>query len=82
MPEVYRADHLGSLLRSPELLQSKPNLNEGQITTDNLREIEDNAILEALQNQRQVGIGIFTEFICAYHGWAYDSGVRRLSAAG
>lgn len=76
MPEVYQADHLGSLLRPPELLQSRADLNEGQITTDNLREIEDNAILEALQIQCHVGIGIFAEFICVYHGWAYDSGGR------
>ena len=23
-----------------------------------------------------MGIGIFTELICAYHGWAYDNGGR------
>ena len=73
MPEVYRADHLGSLHRPPELLQSRVDLNEGQITTDTLREIEDNAILEALQIQRQVGNW---HLFASIYGWAYDSGGR------
>ena len=61
LPEVYRADHLGSLLRPPELLKARADLNEGHITPGNLREIEDKAILDALEMQCQVGMRIFTD---------------------
>jgi 5-methyltetrahydropteroyltriglutamate--homocysteine methyltransferase len=67
----YRADHVGSLLRPPELLQARAAYEQGRMTLAQLRQIEDQAILAALEMQRQVGIDVFT-----------DGEYRRLSWSG
>jgi 5-methyltetrahydropteroyltriglutamate--homocysteine methyltransferase len=67
----YRADHIGSLLRPPELLQARAAYEQGRMTLAQLRQIEDQAILAALDMQRQVGIDVFT-----------DGEYRRLSWSG
>jgi 5-methyltetrahydropteroyltriglutamate--homocysteine methyltransferase len=46
---MYRADHVGSLLRPPELLAAR--------TT----ELEDKSILHVLERQREMGFRIFTD---------------------
>jgi 5-methyltetrahydropteroyltriglutamate--homocysteine methyltransferase len=61
MAPAYRADHVGSLLRPPELLEAREAYNEKRITLEQLREAEDEAILEALDLQRQAGIDIFSD---------------------
>ena len=61
MAEVYRADHVGSLLRPPELLVARDSHDSGQLSLEQLREIEDQAILQALEMQRQVGIDVFSD---------------------
>jgi 5-methyltetrahydropteroyltriglutamate--homocysteine methyltransferase len=61
MATPYRADHIGSLLRPPELLQAREAHADGRITLAQLRQIEDQAILDALALQRQVGLDVFTD---------------------
>lgn len=61
MASVYRADHVGSLLRPPELLQARTEHDAGRISAEQLRDVEDAAVLRALELQRSVGIDIFTE---------------------
>jgi 5-methyltetrahydropteroyltriglutamate--homocysteine methyltransferase len=58
---VYRADHVGSLLRPSELLKARADHAEGRIGLGQLREIEDRTILDALEMQRQIGIDVFTD---------------------
>ncbi len=58
---TYRADHVGSLLRPPELLAARDAYQAGRITLEQLREAEDQAILKALELQREVGLDIFTD---------------------
>jgi 5-methyltetrahydropteroyltriglutamate--homocysteine methyltransferase len=70
MAGEYRADHVGSLLRPPELLEAKTAFNEGKISADQLREAEDQAVLKALEAQRAAGIGIFTEGEYRRSGWS------------
>jgi 5-methyltetrahydropteroyltriglutamate--homocysteine methyltransferase len=57
----FRADHLGSLLRPPELLAARVAHKEGRLNEEGLRAAEDAAVLTALDLQRQVGLGIFTD---------------------
>jgi 5-methyltetrahydropteroyltriglutamate--homocysteine methyltransferase len=57
----YRADHIGSLLRPPELLQARAAYDQGRMTLAQLRQSEDTAILQALALQRQVGIDVYTD---------------------
>ena len=56
-----RADNVGSLLRPPQLLEARAGLREGRVDHNEVRAIEDRAILTALELQRSVGIDIFTD---------------------
>jgi 5-methyltetrahydropteroyltriglutamate--homocysteine methyltransferase len=58
---TYRADHVGSLLRPPELLAAREAFSRGRIGWEQLREAEDRAILTALDLQREVGLDVFTD---------------------
>jgi 5-methyltetrahydropteroyltriglutamate--homocysteine methyltransferase len=71
---TYRADHVGSLLRPPELLQARTDFAEGRIDADQLRGVEDHCVLMALELQREVGISVFTEGEYRRAGWS--TGVR------
>ena len=61
MTKIIRADQVGSLLRPPELLQARTAYQQGRLTAEQLRQMEDNAILDALEMQKQVGIDIFSD---------------------
>ena len=70
MPGTYRADHVGSLLRPPELLQARADHAEGRISEDELHQVEDAAIQRALEMQREVGISIVTDGEYRRSGWS------------
>ena len=57
----FRADQVGSLLRPPEVLEARTSYNNAGISLEQLREIEDKAILDTLSLQRQAGINVFTD---------------------
>ena len=80
MASRYRADHVGSLLRPPELLQAREEHRQNRITADQLREAEDDAVLKALDVQREAGIDVFTEGEYRRSGWstAYRDSVEPL----
>ena len=75
MVTPYRADHVGSLLRPPELLEARVHFNAGRITQEQLKEVEDACVLKALELQKQAGLGIFTEGEYRRAGWS--SGLRQ-----
>ncbi|HXV49307.1 MAG TPA: 5-methyltetrahydropteroyltriglutamate--homocysteine S-methyltransferase [Candidatus Binatia bacterium] len=52
----FRANHVGSLLRPPELLQARDKRQKGEITAAQLREVEDRAIRDAVKMQEDVGM--------------------------
>jgi len=70
MPQPFRADHVGSLLRRPELLQARQDFNEKRISAEQLRDAEDKAVLKALELQKEVRIGVFTEGEYRRSGWS------------
>jgi 5-methyltetrahydropteroyltriglutamate--homocysteine methyltransferase len=57
----FRADHVGSLLRPPEIKQARDDFFDGVISRDQLTAIEDRCILEALAMQRQTGISVLSD---------------------
>ena len=69
---TYRADHVGSLLRPPEVLQAHADYAAQRISQDERRTIEDRAILNALDLQKQVGLDIFTDGEYRRGNWAGD----------
>ena len=58
MAAEYRADQVGSLLRPAELLAARDAAGNGEISTEELRRLEDRSVLEALEMQLQTGIGV------------------------
>ena len=57
----YRAEQVGSLLRPPDLLQARAAHSEGRGSAEDLRAREDEAILQALERQRQIGMDILSD---------------------
>ena len=49
MATIYRTNHVGSLVRPEKLLQARDACKAGRITLEDLRAIEDEAILEAVE---------------------------------
>src|SRR5262245_49940376 len=72
MDGICRADHVGSLLRSAELLAARAAYTEGRLGLDGLRAAEDRAILDALALQRDVGLGVFTDGELRRLSWLSD----------
>jgi 5-methyltetrahydropteroyltriglutamate--homocysteine methyltransferase len=57
----FRADHVGSLLRPPELLRAREDRAAGRISVEELRAVEDTAIAQVVQMQRDVGLQSATD---------------------
>jgi methionine synthase II (cobalamin-independent) len=70
LAKTYRADHVGSLLRPPELLAARTSFNEGKISREQLKEAEDASVLKALDAQKRAGLEIFTEGEYRRSGWS------------
>lgn len=57
----FRADHVGSLLRPPALLAMRGRFQKGEITAEELRAAEDEAIRDAVKKQEAVGLQSITD---------------------
>ncbi|HVP75015.1 MAG TPA: cobalamin-independent methionine synthase II family protein [Gaiellaceae bacterium] len=57
----FHADHVGSLLRPPALLEARRRLEAGMIDPEELRAVEDEAIAAAVKMQREAGFDIYTD---------------------
>jgi 5-methyltetrahydropteroyltriglutamate--homocysteine methyltransferase len=57
----FRADHVGSLLRPPSLLEARRLREAGQIDADVLRLAEDVAIADAATAQEDAGVDVVTD---------------------
>jgi 5-methyltetrahydropteroyltriglutamate--homocysteine methyltransferase len=72
MKSIDRADHVGSLLRPPELLRARASFAEGKLDQQQLLEIEDRAILEALDRQNAAGLDRVTDGEFRRGSWLTD----------
>jgi 5-methyltetrahydropteroyltriglutamate--homocysteine methyltransferase len=68
----FRADHVGSFLRPPELLKARQSFAEGQISAENLREIEDGAIRDVVALQEDLGFQSATDGEFRRTSWHMD----------
>ncbi len=68
----FRADHVGSLLRPPELLRARGEAAEGTITHEELRAVENAAIADAVRLQRDVGLRAVTDGEFRRASWHMD----------
>ena len=72
MPGTYRADHVGSLLRPAEVKEARSAFREGRLVLSELQDIEDQAIVNALERQRAAGMQIFTDGEFRRTGFQHD----------
>jgi 5-methyltetrahydropteroyltriglutamate--homocysteine methyltransferase len=72
MPPPFRADHVGSLLRPPALLQARADRAAGTITADELRAVEDDAIRDVVKMQADVGLQSATDGEFRRSSWHMD----------
>jgi 5-methyltetrahydropteroyltriglutamate--homocysteine methyltransferase len=68
----FRADHVGSLLRPPALLQAREDFAQGRIEADALRAVEDEAIREAVRKQEEAGLRSATDGEFRRASWHMD----------
>ncbi len=68
----FRADHVGSLLRPPELLRARQEATAGRISADELKDAEDAAIAEVVRRQQEVGLRAATDGELRRESWHMD----------
>src|SRR6202789_2690109 len=68
----FRADHVGSLLRPPRLLQARDEFAAGRLSADDLRAVEDEAITDVVAMQEEVGLQSATDGEFRRASWHMD----------
>jgi 5-methyltetrahydropteroyltriglutamate--homocysteine methyltransferase len=68
----FRADHVGSLLRPPELLRARDEFAAGRLTPEQLRAAEDDAVRAVVKMQRDVGLQSATDGEFRRSSWHMD----------
>jgi 5-methyltetrahydropteroyltriglutamate--homocysteine methyltransferase len=68
----FRADHVGSLLRPPELLRAREGFAAGSISAEELRSAEDEAIGSVVKMQEDVGLRTATDGEFRRASWHMD----------
>lgn len=61
MPPPFRAEHIGSLLRPAALREAHRRHIAGEITTDQLHEVQDDCIRAVVRRQEEVGLQAVTD---------------------
>jgi methionine synthase II (cobalamin-independent) len=68
----FRADHVGSLLRPKQVLHARDEFARGEISADQLTQIEDEAIREIIRMQGEVGLKSVTDGELRRQSWHMD----------
>jgi 5-methyltetrahydropteroyltriglutamate--homocysteine methyltransferase len=68
----FRADHVGSLLRPPQLASARALFREGRIDADALRATEDDAVRHVIALQREAGLRTVTDGELRRSSWHMD----------
>ena len=72
MKRNIRAEHVGSLLRPPELLRARAEHEQGRLDAASLRSMEDRAIEDAIRRQRDIGLDILSDGELRRGSWLTD----------
>ncbi len=68
----FRADHVGSILRTAPVKQARAKHEKKQITDAQLKEIEDREIVKIIQKQEEVGLKAITDGEFRRSWWHFD----------
>jgi 5-methyltetrahydropteroyltriglutamate--homocysteine methyltransferase len=82
----YRADEVGSLLRTAPLKEARAKREKGEITPAQLKAVEDEEIRKIIRKQEDVGLRLATDGEFRRSWWHFDffwhlTGVERIQAA-
>ena len=81
----FRADHVGSLLRTVPLKEARAKRAKGEIDAAALQAVEDREIEKIVRKQEEVGLRLATDGEFRRSWWHFDffwglQGVERISA--
>jgi 5-methyltetrahydropteroyltriglutamate--homocysteine methyltransferase len=68
----FRADHVGSLLRPPELVAARREHEAGRLGDEELRAVQDAAVANAVRMQEEVGLRVATDGELRRSSWLTD----------
>ena len=68
----FKADHVGSLLRPESLLNARDEYKNGEITAEQLREVENQEIKRIVDKQIEVGLQAVTDGEFRRTWWHFD----------
>ena len=57
----FRADHVGSILRSAAIKEARAKREEGKISADELKHVEDREIEKIVKKQEEIGLNLATD---------------------
>src|SRR6266699_3361467 len=72
MAPPFRADHVGSLLRPPDLLRARAEHQAGPTSAGELRRVEDQAIRDVVWMQEEIGLQGVTDGEFRRGSWHMD----------
>ena len=68
----FRADHVGSLLRTGPLKDARTRRDKGEITAAELKAVEDQEIRRIIQRQEEAGLKLVTDGEFRRSWWQFD----------
>jgi 5-methyltetrahydropteroyltriglutamate--homocysteine methyltransferase len=68
----YRADHVGSFLRTAPIKQAREKHEKGQISGAELKTVEDGEIEKLIKKQEEVGLQLATDGEFRRSWWHFD----------
>ena len=68
----FRADHVGSLLRPAPLKEARAKREKGEITAEQLKQVEDREIEKVIKKQEDVGLKLATDGEFRRSWWQFD----------
>src|SRR5512140_1188100 len=68
----FRADHVGSILRTAPVKDARAKREKGEISAAQLKEVEDREIIKIIQKQEEVGLKAITDGEFRRSWWHFD----------
>ncbi len=68
----FRADHVGSILRTAPVKQARTQREKGEITPAQLKEVEDREIEKIIKKQEEIGLQLATDGEFRRSWWHFD----------
>ncbi|MCY8295104.1 5-methyltetrahydropteroyltriglutamate--homocysteine methyltransferase, partial [Bacillus inaquosorum] len=68
----FRADQVGSLLRSEPVKKARLQKAAGEITVEQLRQIENDEIIRIVEKQKETGLNVVTDGEFRRAWWHFD----------